>query len=80
LYAERGYVFSENNLLECSIVGVPMHPEETMEGKAAAPAPEPDPAPVTESKAALPPDDLLALDALAQTMRAFSALFPVTVS
>jgi HK97 family phage prohead protease len=78
LYAERGYVFSENNLLECSIVGVPMHPEATMEGKGAA-APAAEPAPVAEGKAAPPPDDgpdfdLNALD------RAFAAFFPVTVS
>lgn len=77
LYAARGYVFSENNLLECSIVGVPMHPDATME-RAADPAPAP--APVAEAKSAAPPDDLPALDVLAQTMRAFSDLFPVSVS
>jgi len=77
LYAERGYVFSENNLLECSIVGVPMHPEATMEGKAAALAPEP--APVAEGKSAPPPDDGpdFDLDAFA---RALTGLFPITVS
>ena len=77
LYAPRGYVFSENNLLECSIVGVPMHPDATME-RAADPAPTP--APAAEAKSAAPPDALPALDALAQTMRAFSDLFPVSVS
>ena len=77
LYAERGYVFSENNLLECSIVGVPMHPEATMEGKAAAPAPEP--APVAEGKAAPPLDDGPDFD-LSALDRAFAAFFPVTVS
>lgn len=76
LYAARGYVFSENNLLECSIVGVPMHPDATME-RAADPAPAS--APVTETKSATPPDDGpdFDLDALE---RAFAAQFPVTVS
>lgn len=78
LYAARGHVFSENNLLECSIVGVPMHPDATLQERAAAPAPPP--APVAETKSAAPPDDLPALDALTQTMRAFSDLFPVSVS
>ena len=78
LYGQRGHVYRNNHLIECSVVSVPMHPGATLEERAADPAPPP--APVTESKAALPPDDLLALDALAQTMRAFSALFPVTVS
>lgn len=52
LYAERGYVFSENNLFECSIVGVPMHPDATREERSAepepAPAPEAAPAPAAE--------------------------------
>lgn len=76
LYAARGYVFSENNLLECSIVGVPMHPDATME-RAADPAPAS--APVAETKSATPPDDGpdFDLDALE---RAFAAQFPVTVS
>lgn len=78
LYAARGHVFSENNLLECSIVGVPMHPEATLQERTADPAPTP--APVAEAKSAAPPDDLPALDALAQTMRAFSELYPVSVS
>lgn len=78
LYAARGHVFSENNLLECSIVGVPMHPDATMQERAADLAPAP--APVAETKSAAPPDDLPALDALTQTMRAFSDLFPVSVS
>ena len=75
LYAERGYVFSENNLLECSIVGVPMHPEATMERT----APAAEPAPVAESKAAPPPDDGPDFDFNA-VERAFSAVFTVKVS
>lgn len=73
LYAARGYVFSENNLLECSIVGVPMHPEATLQERAA------DPAPAAETKSATPPDDGpdFDLDALE---RAFAAQFPVSVS
>lgn len=74
LYAARGYVFSENNLLECSIVGVPMHPDATME-RAADPAPAP--TPVAETKSAAPPDDGPGFDfeALAKAVR---DLFPVT--
>jgi hypothetical protein len=77
LYGQRGYVYRNNHLIECSVVSVPMHPGATIEERAAAPAPEP--APVAEGKAAPPPDDgpdfdLNALD------RAFAAFFPVTVS
>lgn len=78
LYAVRGYVFSENNLLECSIVGVPMHPEATMEGKTATPAPA-EPPPTPETKSAAPPNDGpdFDIDALE---RAFAAQFPVSIS
>lgn len=77
LYAARGYVFSENNLLECSIVGVPMHPDATLQERAADPAPAA--APVAETKSATPPDDGpdFDLDALERAVR---DLFPVTVS
>ena len=78
LFGKRGYVYRNNHLIECSVVSVPMHPGATMEERAAAPAPAP--APLTETKSATPPDDLPALDALTQTMRAFSDLFPVSVS
>lgn len=76
LYAARGHVFSENNLLECSIVGVPMHPDATMERTA---DPAPTAAPVAETKSATPPDDGpdFDLDALERAVR---DLFPVTVS
>lgn len=76
LYAARGYVFSQNNLLECSIVGVPMHPDATME-RAADPTPAP--TPVAEAKSATPPDDGpdFDLDALERAVR---DLFPVSVS
>lgn len=76
LYAARGYVFSENNLLECSIVGVPMHPDATME-RAADPSPAA--APVAEAKSATLPDDGpdFDLDALERAVR---DLFPVSVS
>jgi len=77
LYAPRGYVFGENNLLECSIVGVPMHPEATMEGKSAEPVAEP--APVAEVKVAPVANDGPDFD-LSALERAFSALFSVTVS
>ena len=77
LYATRGYVFSENNLLECSIVGVPMHPDATLQERTADPAPAP--APVAEAKSAAPPDDGpdFDLDALERAVR---GLFPVTTS
>ena len=79
LFGKRGYVYRNNLLMECSIASIPMHPDTAMEERAADPTPEA-PAPVVEVKGAPPPDDLPALDTLAQTMRAFSALFPVTVS
>jgi len=76
LYATRGYVFSENNLLECSIVGVPMHPDATMQERAA----DPEPAPVAEAPAPPPVNEdgpAFDFDALE---RAFADLFPVSVS
>lgn len=77
LYAARGYVYRNNLLIECSIVGIPMHPDATLQERAADPAPAP--APVAETKSAAPPDDGPDFDfeALAKAVR---DLFPVTTS
>lgn len=77
-HAQRGRLYRRNLLMECSIASIPMHPETTMEERAATPAPA-DPAPAPAVKDVAPPDDGpdFDLDALE---RAFAAQFPVSVS
>lgn len=74
-HAQRGRLYRRNLLMECSIASIPMHPETTMEERAADPAPVT--APVAETKSATPPDDgpNFDLDALERAVR---DLFPVT--
>lgn len=77
LFGKRGYVYRNNRLIECSIVSVPMHPEATLQERAAEPAPTP--APTPETKSAAPPDDGPDFD-LDVFARALTTLFPVSVS
>jgi phage head maturation protease len=82
-WAQRGYVYEAPRLMECSIVGTPMHPDaiaqrSTDDAETPAPAPADvsaeTPAHVTEAEAA-PVDPLASVErALAD---AFAGLFPV---
>jgi hypothetical protein len=75
-WAPRGYVYEAPRLMECSIVGTPMHPDAIAQRAAGQP-----PAPPADAPAALPPDEETpAPDALDLIARALAGLFPVTAS
>jgi phage head maturation protease len=84
-WAQRGYVYEAPRLMECSVVGTPMHPDAIAQRStdAETPAPAPadvsaeTPATVTEAEAAPADTDTDALDLIE---RALAALFPVSTS
>lgn len=83
-WAQRGYVYEAPRLMECSIVGTPMHPDaiaqrssEDAETHAPADVSAETPAHVTEAEAAPADADADALDLIE---RALAALFPVSTS
>lgn len=84
-WAQRGYVYEAPRLMECSIVGTPMHPDAIAQRStddAEAPAPDvgvsaAPTAPVAAGDAAQPDPDADALDLIE---RALAALFPVSTS
>jgi phage head maturation protease len=83
-WAQRGYVYEAPRLMECSIVGTPMHPDaiaqrstDAAEPPAPADVSAETPAHVTEAETAPADADADALDLIE---RALAALFPVSTS
>jgi phage head maturation protease len=83
-WAARGYVYETPRLMECSIVGTPMHPDaiaqrsaDDTEDPAQADVSAETPAHVIEAEAAPADADADALDLIE---RALAALFPVSTS
>ena len=81
-WAPRGYVYEAPRLMECSIVGTPMHPDaiaqrSTDDAETTAPADVSAETPATVTEAEAAPADADALDLIE---RALAALFPVSTS
>lgn len=77
-HAPRGYAYGKPKLLECSPVGVPMHPDATSQRAAEPPPAAPEAPPVVESA----PDPVAEADTfdLDKLTKAFADLFPAFVS
>jgi hypothetical protein len=81
-YAPRGYAYGKPKLMECSPVGIPMHPDATSQRAAEPPPVAPEVPPVVEPEPAAEVAPVTEADTfdIDKMTKAFADLFPVFVS